>query len=548
MTHRNDSKLSALETLTGNTGNIDDLEMEWLLTVSGSTVTDPNSQWLATFLANGATSTNFNTAASEFLIGLGYTGALPDMWDAYWVAGGGVGAADSLLTDLIAWWPLDEASGVRFDSHTNFRNLQDNNTVLSVTGKVSDAADFVEANSEYLSIADNTDLSMGDVDMAMAFWVKIDDLGTHFILGKAVSTSAADREYFFQHASTGDLFGFGVGDGSVNTTVEATTFGASTTGTWFFIYAYHDATANEIGISVNDGTIDTASHTTGIQDNTSEFTVGRAFSAFYTDTSLDELAIWKGRVLTSAEVTRLYNSGSGMAYPGGDNGSPDTSTLKTNLIAWWDLDETSGTRADSHGSNTLTDNNTVLSVAGKISNGADFVEANSEYLSIADNTDLSMGDVDMAIACWVKIDDLGTHRILGKADTVNPAGMEYALQHATAGDLFGFVTSDGTTTTILEATTYGASTVDEWVFIYAYHDATANEIGISINGGTIDTAALSVGIQDSDAPFEIGRHYGGSAGYLDGSVDECAIWKGRILTAAEVQVLYNSGAGIAYPT
>jgi hypothetical protein len=47
----------------------------------------------------------------------------------------------------------------------------------------------------------------------------------------------------------------------------------------------------------------------------------------------------------------------------------------------WHLEESSGTRVDSGGSNNLTDNNTVTSVAGQIGNSADFLGTNSEYLS-----------------------------------------------------------------------------------------------------------------------------------------------------------------------
>ena len=51
------------------------------------------------------------------------------------------------------------------------------------------------------------------------------------------------------------------------------------------------------------------------------------------------------------------------------------------IIAWWTLDETSGSRSDSHGTATLSDNNTVGYATGKQSNAASFVEANTEYLS-----------------------------------------------------------------------------------------------------------------------------------------------------------------------
>ncbi|MEK7064329.1 MAG: hypothetical protein AAB973_01845, partial [Patescibacteria group bacterium] len=43
-------------------------------------------------------------------------------------------------------------------------------------------------------------------------------------------------------------------------------------------------------------------------------------------------------------------------------------TLGTNLIGYWKMDETSGTRVDAAGANALTDNNTVTSATGKKSN------------------------------------------------------------------------------------------------------------------------------------------------------------------------------------
>ena len=45
----------------------------------------------------------------------------------------------------------------------------------------------------------------------------------------------------------------------------------------------------------------------------------------------------------------------------------------TGLVSYWALDETSGTRYDSHGSNDLTDNNTVGYTTGVQGNAADFI-------------------------------------------------------------------------------------------------------------------------------------------------------------------------------
>src|SRR5690348_11404000 len=71
--------------------------------------------------------------------------------------------------------------------------------------------------------------------------------------------------------------------------------------------------------------------------------------------------------------------------------------LTDSLVGYWKLDEASGSRADSAGANTLTDNNTVAGLAGLISNAGDFERDNSESLSIADNAALSMGDIDFTL-------------------------------------------------------------------------------------------------------------------------------------------------------
>src|SRR3990167_8622771 len=61
-------------------------------------------------------------------------------------------------------------------------------------------------------------------------------------------------------------------------------------------------------------------------------------------------------------------------------------TLETNLSEHWNLDETSGSRIGSFANKSLTDNNTVTSNPGKISNAGQFTRVNSEYLSIAVDT------------------------------------------------------------------------------------------------------------------------------------------------------------------
>src|SRR3990167_1866569 len=172
----------------------------------------------------------------------------------------------------------------------------------------------------------------------------------------------------------------------------------------------------------------------------------------------------------------------------------------------------------------------------KSGNSAQLTAANSEYLSIADNAALSMGDIDFTIAGWVYLDttpaSVATMGILGKWASLN---LEYNLYVDNTGGTIRFkfdVRDTGdTATTTATASTFGTPSTATWYFIVAYHNATTNLIGISVNNGAFDTAATTGGVRDGTAAFEIGRHT--AANYFNGRVESVAAAK-QIYTAAEI--------------
>ena len=90
-------------------------------------------------------------------------------------------------------------------------------------------------------------------------------------------------------------------------------------------------------------------------------------------------------------------------------GGAYTGTLLNGLVSWWDLDEASGTRFDSHTANDvndLTDNNTVTQATGKVGNAAQFTAANLEHLSKSSASNLGADDRDFTWAQWIYLDSL----------------------------------------------------------------------------------------------------------------------------------------------
>lgn len=214
-------------------------------------------------------------------------------------------------------------------------------------------AEFVKARTEYLSIIDNPSISTGDIDYTLATWVNFDAIPIGYIAAK--DDAGANGEWgLHTHTATNRVY-FNVWNGGATVgTVNCITFGALSTGQWYFVVAQHDATGNTVGISINGGTFDTSATTNVTIDTGDPFTIGGrgplGISGF--DGRIAYFGFWK-RKLSAGDTTALYNSGPTILY------ADLSAAQKVNLEAWWDLEEGSGTRVDSHGSNDLTDNNTV---------------------------------------------------------------------------------------------------------------------------------------------------------------------------------------------
>ena len=236
----------------------------------------------------------------------------------------------------------------------------------SSSGDEAFAADF-NGTTQFLNIADNTDLSMSDVDFHICVFAFLDvKTGNNkTILGKFNTEAADDRGYLLLYSVGDDQFRWIVSaDGTVGTVTNlfSTNLPTVNTGTWYMINVWHDSVNDEIGMRINDGDILTTAHTGGVFDNVTDFKIG-AFNTTelqFIDGRVSQARIWKNRILTESEMNEIFNLGNG--YPSTESGLP--SSLLTSLVAAWDCNEISGTRFDSIGSNDLSDNNSVSRAAG----------------------------------------------------------------------------------------------------------------------------------------------------------------------------------------
>jgi hypothetical protein len=210
--------------------------------------------------------------------------------------------------------------------------------------------------------------------------------------------------------------------------------------------------------------------------------------------------------------------------------------LLSGLVSWWNLDETSGTRYDSVGSNDLSDYNSVGYTTGKIGNAASCVAASSERLQC--DADLWSGG-DWSACAW--IDHLGSTQQIILASATVIGGTTYSALVYKHSINYWWVT--------LYDSVSGASTINwnlasggtGWRFGVWGYNASTKKPWLSVDGAAkvYGGTALTNGIR-SGGGNTVG--YSGSAGHTDLDADLMGAWD-RILPDEEIITLHNSGLG-----
>lgn len=227
------------------------------------------------------------------------------------------------------------------------------------------------------------------------------------------------------------------------------------------------------------------------------------------------------------------------------------SSLATGLVSYWEMEETSGTRVDSHGSNDLTDNNTVLYAAGIQGNASDHEASLTEYLSIADAAQTGLDITgDITIVAWINRESDGSYALIGKSNFGQGAsGRAYAILLDTVGGTAHLDVNISNGSSDVWKSTAATLNTGTWYHIGMVYTASAGSVQFYVNGAAQGSAltGLPTSIGNDANPLVIGGAFdGASMSYkFDGLIDEVGIWS-RTLSSTEIGELYNSGSGIPY--
>lgn len=428
---------------------------------------------------------------------------------------------DAVSSGMLSYWKMEESSGTRFDS-IGSNDLADINTVGQETGKIGNAANFVPANSEALQAVNSSVHDFGDEDFMFAGWFRIDGgASTGALLSKTTVTPASQGQYQLQYISVSDRIRWIVSnDGVASQIVTANSHDAPAKNVFLFIVCWHDSVNDTINIQINNGSVDSIATALGINQGTAIFRIGAhgnvepsSLTTFF-DGRADEITVFN-RILTTSERTELYNSGSGK-----------TIALSGPVRA-------SGVSSDT-------------SFSSQFSRVAD------RYLTasgISTDSRLNFGDEDFAAAAFVYLDSKpsGDMPIISKWK--GPNDRQYKMSYDGVIDRFTFsVSSDGSAFNTVSGITFGSPALATWYHVYGHHNSSGNQLGMSIDNGTLDTVIHSGGASTTgNNDIEIGGAILSTGrSTFNGRIDALGIWS-KLLNSSERDTLVNVGSGRQFP-
>lgn len=209
------------------------------------------------------------------------------------------------LTDgLVSYWSFDSDATDSVGSNNGTVNGATN-----TTGKINNGYDF-DGTNDYIT----TPLSVNGVgEFSFSLWCKRDTTGVrHNLLRNYDGSSAQSLVIRF---FSDDTIMFNTNDtGTWDNLASVSTF---TSGVWYHCVFTYSASTNTKKIYVNNSEVasDTGSSLSGLA-NGSEVDIGAYdnYDQYNFNGIIDEVGYWT-RALTSDEVSELYNSGNGLAYP-----------------------------------------------------------------------------------------------------------------------------------------------------------------------------------------------------------------------------------------
>jgi hypothetical protein len=211
---------------------------------------------------------------------------------------------------LVAAWNLSTVN----DSF-GANNLTNNNAATFTAGKIDNAV-TLNGTTQYLSIADNANISYGaGKKFTVCGWFKLAAIAAETPI-VAKWSGAGNREYMVAALSANNSLGFFVSSNGTAISSVGTAANRIFTGVWYFFAAWYDG--NNLYIELNADTIvSILPYSSDIFNGNSELNIGRKQEGpVFFGGQIDAVRLYKhdNRVLTANERSVLYHMGMGREF------------------------------------------------------------------------------------------------------------------------------------------------------------------------------------------------------------------------------------------
>lgn len=219
---------------------------------------------------------------------------------------------------------------------------------------------------------------------------------------------------------------------------------------------------------------------------------------------------------------------------------PATRPNKTDLLAWWSMDESSGDRLDSHiNAYNLSENGAPAQVVGQVSSGVALTGA-SNYLNNDAMTNVS--NRNFTSMGWMNLQSVGASdwHCFGQYGTTT-ATQCWLMYHNPSTDKMRFLVSDENGVAYYAESNGTFNDSSGWFHVAGVRQG--DNLSLYINGEKQTTEDTFVGQENLDVqPFWVNRE---SSDYGDAYYDEIVIYT-EALTDDQISWHYNGGNGRSY--
>lgn len=306
----------------------------------------------------------------------------------------------ALIDNIVSYYNFEEASGDLDD-----KKGSNDGTVSGATREQTGIIDYGYSfiTNDYVDLG-TTFSSVFDGNFSISFWCKRGSTGDHVIMGNYDASYPGIFNLEFRNSNKLTVYWYN------GTNASSDVSSATITDTSNFKHYVITRDGSTLKIYI-DGSLD-STHTTNTNDwtnNNMHFGADARQSTRNLNGTLDEIGIWD-KALSSSEVSSLYNSGDGFAYPFSDSTTKTKTTNARITVADTTKDKTLNARIQ------IDDEENVYNLTARVTIQDSLTKDANARITIQDSIDKS---TDARIAVPIQKTKDTTARIVVEGTTKN---------------------------------------------------------------------------------------------------------------------------------